>query len=138
MFLLSDHGYTTYSTLIVTRIDIVEKKPDLVQRFVDASAIGWYHYLYGDSSKGNAMIKADNPDITDGQIAFSIAELKRYGVVDLGDALRLGIGAMTDAQWKDFFDKMVKTGFIDARTDYHKAFTLQFVNKDVGLDLRPK
>jgi len=138
VFLLSDYGYTTYSTLIVTRTDIVEKKPDLVQRFVDASAIGWYHYLYGDSSKGNAMIKADNPDITDGQIAFSIAELKRYGVVDSGDALRLGIGAMTDAQWKDFFDKMVKTGFIDASTDYRKAFTLQFVDKGVGLDLRPK
>ena len=52
VFLLADHGYSTYATLIVTRAEIVEKQPDLVQRFVDASAIGWYHYLYGDSSKG--------------------------------------------------------------------------------------
>ena len=57
IFLLSDYGYSTYSTLIETRRDIVEKNPDLVQRFVDASAIGWYHYLYGDNSKANAMIK---------------------------------------------------------------------------------
>ena len=115
IFLLSDYGYSTYSTLIETRRDIVEKNPDLVQRFVDASAIGWYHYLYGDNSKANAMIKEENPDITDDQIAFSIGEMKKYGVVDSGDTLKLGIGAMTDARWKDFFDKMVETGMVAKR-----------------------
>jgi NitT/TauT family transport system substrate-binding protein len=138
VFLLSDYGYDTYSTLIVTRNEIVDKNPDLVQRFVDASAIGWYHYLYGDNSRANELIKTDNPDISDDQIAFSIGEMKKYGVVDSGDALTLGIGAMTDAHWKDFFDKMVATGMIDARTDYKRAYTLQFVNKGVGLDLKPK
>ncbi len=138
VFLLNDYGYDTYSTLIVTRRDIVEKNPDLVQRFVEASAIGWYHYLYGDSSQGNALIKRDNPDIKDDQIAFSIGELNKYGVVDSGDALTLGIGAMTDARWKDFFDKMVAIGMIDKRTDYRKAYTLQFVNKGMGLNLRPQ
>ncbi len=138
VFLLADHGYSTYSTLIETRRDIVETKPDLVQRFVDASAIGWYHYLYGDNAKANDRIKQENPDITDQQIAFSIAELKRYGVVDSGDTLTLGIGAMTDARWKDFFDKMVAVGMVQANTDYKRAYTLQFVDKGVGLDLRPR
>jgi len=138
VFLLSDYGYTTYSTLIVTRSEIVDRKADLVHRFVDASAIGWYHYLYGDNSKANALIKRDNPDINDDQIAFSIAEMKRYGVVDSGDALTLGIGAMTDAHWKDFFDKMAEAGVVDRNIDYRKAYTLQFVDKGVGLDLRPK
>ena len=114
MFLLSDYGYDTYSTLIVTRTQIVEKNPDLVQRFVDASAIGWYHYLYGDNSKANELIKTDNPDISDDQIAFSIDEMKKHGVVDSGDSLTLGIGAMTDARWKDFFDKMVQIGMVGA------------------------
>ena len=138
VFLLSDYGYSTYATLIVTRTAIVDKTPDLVQRFVDASAIGWYHYLYGDSAKGNALIKRDNPDITDEQIAFSLATLRASGIVDSGDALTMGIGAMTDARWKDFFDKMVAIGMVDAKTDYKKAYTLDFVNKGVGLDLRPK
>ena len=138
VFLLSDYGYDTYSTLIVTRAGIVEKSPDLVQRFVDASAIGWYHYLYGDNSKANALIKLDNPDINDDQIAFSIAAMKQNGIVDSGDALKLGVGAMTDARWKDFFDKMVAIGMVDKRTDYKNAYTLQFVDKGVGLDLRPK
>ena len=96
------------------------------------------HYLYGDASKGNELIKRDNPDITGAQIAFSIAQLKRYGIVDSGDALTLGVGAMTDARWKDFFDKMVKIGMVNADDDYGQAYTLQFVNKGVGVDLRPK
>jgi NitT/TauT family transport system substrate-binding protein len=64
VILLADHGFNAYSTLIETRREIVDKKPDLVQRFVDASAIGWYNYLYGDNSAGNAMIKKMNPEMT--------------------------------------------------------------------------
>ncbi len=138
IFLLSDYGYSTYSTLIETRRDIVEKRPDLVQRFVDASAIGWYHYLYGDNKKANELIKKENPEMTDEQLAFSIAKLKEYGIVDSGDTVKLGIGAMTDARWKSFFDTMVKVGIVKGNTDYKKAYTLQFVNKGVGVDLRPK
>ena len=138
VFLLSDYGYDTYSTLIVTRREIVENNPDLVQRFVNASAIGWYHYLYGDNSKANALIKRDNPDINNDQIAFSIEELKKHGVVDSGGTLKLGIGAMSDVRWKDFFDKMVAIGMVGPKVDYKQAYTLQFVNKGVGLDLRPQ
>ena len=138
IFLLADQGYSTYATTIETRQDLVDKNPDLVQRFVDASAVGWYHYLYGDNAKANAAIKKDNPDISDEQIAFSFAKMKEYGLVDSGDALKLGIGAMTDARMKDFFDQMVKAGVVDAGIDYKKSYTLKFVDKGVGLELRPK
>jgi NitT/TauT family transport system substrate-binding protein len=137
-FLLADYGFNAYSTLIETRRDLVEKKPDLVQRFVDASAIGWYHYLYGDSRPGNELIKKQNPEMTDALLAYSIAKMKEHGIVDSGDAGKLGIGAMTDAQWKSFFDKMVKAGVVKAGLDYKRAYTLQFVNKRVGIDQRPK
>ena len=138
VFLVADFGYDSYSTTIETRADTIAKKPDLVQRFVDASAIGWYNYLYGDNKAANALIKKDNPEISDGQIAFSIAKMKEYWIVDSGDSLKAGIGAMTDARMKSFFDKMVKAGVVDAKVDYKKSYTLQFVNKGVGVDLRPK
>ncbi len=138
VFLLADYGYTTYSTQIVTRREIVEKNPDMVQRFVSASAIGWYNYLYHDNAEANAMIKRDNPEVTDEQIAFSIAKMKEYGIVDLGDTKTMGIGAMTDERWKDFYEKMVKAGVVKDGIDYKKAYTLQFVNKGVGVDLRPR
>jgi NitT/TauT family transport system substrate-binding protein len=138
IFLLADQGYSTYATTIETRRDIVEKNPDLVQRFVNASAIGWYHYLYGDNTKANEAIKKDNPDITDDQIAFSFAKIKEYGLVDSGDTLKMGIGAMTDARMKGFFDQMVKAGVLNADIDYKQSYTLQFVDKGVGLELHPK
>ena len=138
IFLFADYGYKTYATTIETRTDLVKNHPDIVQRFVDASAIGWYNYLYGDNSKANAMIKKDNPEMTDDQIAFSIAKIKQYGLVDSGDTAKLGIGAMTDERIKDFYDSMVKAGVVKEGIDYKKAYTLQFVNKGVGLDLRPK
>jgi NitT/TauT family transport system substrate-binding protein len=137
VFLLADYGYSTYATEILTRRDMVEKTPDLVQRFVSASAIGWYHYLYGDNSKANAAIKKDNPDLNDEQIAYSVGKMKEYGIVDSGDTLKLGIGAMTDERVKDFFDKMVKAGIVKPDTDYRKAFTTKFVNQGVGVELRP-
>jgi NitT/TauT family transport system substrate-binding protein len=138
IFLLADQGFNTYSTLIETRRDLVAKKPDLVQRFVDASAIGWYNYLYGDNKAANALIKKHNPEMSDALIKYSIVKMKEFGIVDSGDAAKLGIGAMTDARMKDFFDKMVRAGVVKADLDYRKSYTLQFVNKGVGLNLRPK
>jgi NitT/TauT family transport system substrate-binding protein len=138
LHLLADNGFSTYATTVETRRDLIEKNPGLVQRFVDASSIGWYNYLYGDNAKANALIKRDNPEMTDEQIAFSIAKMKEYGIVDSGDSLKLGIGAMTDERMKDFFEKMVRAGLFKTGLDYKKAYTLQFVNKGVGLDLRPK
>ena len=134
VFLLSDHGYSTYATLIVTRNDVVAKNPDLVQRFVDASILGWRHYLYGDNSLANAAIREANPDITEGQIAFALKSMKEHGIVDSGDTEKLGIGAMTDARWSDFFAKMVDIKLVGPQTDYKAAYTLRFVNKGVGLE----
>jgi NitT/TauT family transport system substrate-binding protein len=138
IFLLADQGFSDYSTLIETRRELVEKKPDLVQRFVDASIVGWYNYLYGDNAPANALIKRQNPEMTDALLAYSVAKMKEYGIVDSGDALTLGIGAMTDARMKDFFDKMLRAGVAKPGLDYRKSYTLQFVDKKVGLDLRPK
>ncbi len=84
------------------------------------------------------MIKKLNPEMTDELLAFSIAKMKEYGIVDSGDTLHDGIGAMSDARMASFFDKMVRAGVVRPDIDYRKAYTLRFVNKGVGLDLRPK
>jgi NitT/TauT family transport system substrate-binding protein len=138
VILLADYGFNTYSTLIETRTDVIEKKPDLVQRFVDASIVGWYHYLYGDNAAGNEMIKKLNPEMTDDLLAYSVAKMKQYGIVDSGDSLKNGIGAMTDERVTSFFGKMVKAGVVKPDIDYRKSYTLRFVNKGVGVELRPK
>lgn len=136
-FLLADNGYSTYSTTIEARVDTVQKNPELVRKFVEASAIGWVNYLYGDRKAADALIKRDNPDMNDETIAGSIALMKSLGIVDSGDAALLGIGAMKPERVKDFYDKMVKAGLYKAgEVDLNKVATYQFVNKGVGVDLR--
>jgi NitT/TauT family transport system substrate-binding protein len=133
VLLLADTGYSSYGGLIETSAKLAKEKPDLVQRFVDASIEGWYSYLHGDPVPGNALIRKDNPEMTDALLAYGIDKMKQYGIVDSGDAKANGIGAMTEARWKDFFESMAKAGLYPAEMDWQKAYTLQFVNKKVGM-----
>jgi len=133
VLLLADSGYSSYGSLIQTSEKLAQEKPDLVQRFVDGSIEGWYSYLYGDPAPANELIKRDNPEMTDALLAYGIAKIKEYGIVVSGDAETLGIGAMTDARWRDFFNNMSNAGVFPRDLDFRKAYTLQFVNKKVGM-----
>lgn len=137
VWLIADAGYTAYSTTIDTMADTIATKPEVVECFVDGSAKGWYNYIYNDNTAANAMIKKDNPEMTDEAIAYAIDAMKANGIVDSGDTLTMGIGAMTDAHMEDFYTKMVKAGAVPEGLDWKAAYTLQFVNKGVGLDLKP-
>jgi NitT/TauT family transport system substrate-binding protein len=135
--LLADNGFSTYSTTIETRAELVRTKPETVRKFVEASIIGWNNYLYGDNKAANALIKKANPDMTDANLAGSIGLMKKLGIVDSGDALSKGIGTMNEARVKDFYDKMVKAGLYKAGdVDLSKVVTTQFVNKGAGLDVK--
>lgn len=135
--LLSDHGYSTYGSTIETRTQLVREKPELVRKFMEASAIGWYNYLYGDRKLANARIRKENPDMSDEYLEASVKIMKELGIIDSGDALTLGIGAMSETRIKDFHDKMVKAGlYKPGEIDLKKVATTQFVNKGAGLDVR--
>ena len=134
--LLADQGYVSYATTLETRQQLVKEQPDVVQRFVNATIEGWYSYLYGDRTAANKMIQQHNPEMDDEQLAYSHAKMLEHGIVDSGDALKLGIGAMTAARWKEFADTMVKAGAYPADIDVAKAYTLQFINKGHGMNLK--
>jgi NitT/TauT family transport system substrate-binding protein len=138
LFLMADSGFNTPSTMIEAKVDYVAANRDIVQRFVDASIIGWYNYLYGDPTPGNELIKKDNPEMTDGQIAFTIAKMKEFGLVDSGAAEEGGIGCLSMDQVKSFFDKMVAAGVVKADIDYAKVVDTSFACKKVGMELKPQ
>ncbi|MFD2183784.1 ABC transporter substrate-binding protein [Rhodoplanes azumiensis] len=131
-FLFANDGYPPYGTTIVTLKKIVDEKPDMVQRFVKASMEGWKSYLYGDPSPANALIKKDNPKMSDEQIAYAIGKLRESKVLVGGDAATQGIGIMTDARWKATYDFMVKEKLLKPEVDMKAAYTLQFV-KDLKI-----
>ena len=130
-FLLADYGYTPYSTTIVTTDAMVKAKPDVVARFVKASLEGWRDYLKNPAA-GNALIKHDNPKMTDAELAFAVAKMNEKHIVDGGDAKAGGIGIMTQAHWKQTRDFMVGAGLLDPKTDWQAAYTDRFV-KDLGI-----
>ncbi len=133
--LLADHGFSTYSTLIEARRETVQKQPELVQRFVDASVIGWVNYLYGDRKAANALMLKENPEMSEAEIEASIALMKKQGIVDSGEAATRGIGAMSAARIADFHAQMVKAGlYKPGEVDLSQVATLQFVNRQVGQD----
>jgi NitT/TauT family transport system substrate-binding protein len=139
LFLLADHGWSTYSTTIETRPDLVRTKPDLVRRFVEASIVGWTNYLYGDRTAADALIRRENPETTQEELDRGVAKLRELGIVDSGEARTKGIGAIDPARIRDFHDKMVGAGLFKAgEVDLSKVATTEFVNKGVGVDLRRK
>ena len=136
LFLLADYGFSTYSTTVETMQSTIDEMPEAVTCFVEGSSIGWANFLYGDNSAALELIKADNPDMSDEQLAFSIEKMKEYGIVDSGDALELGIGAMTDEKIRDFYDKMVAAGVVDAGIDISQSYTLEFSNTGAALETK--
>jgi NitT/TauT family transport system substrate-binding protein len=138
VMLIADAGYSSYGSIIQTSRKLIEQKPDLVQRFVAASIEGWESYLHGDPSPANALIKKDNPEMTDALLAYAVARMKQYGIVDSGDAVKHGIGTMSDARWQDFYKTMVEQGLYRRDMDYAKAYTLHFVNKPTGAGPAPQ
>ena len=138
VFLLADAGYTSYGSLIETSQKLIDEKPDLVQRFVNASIEGWNAFLYGDPSPAYAAIKRENPEQTDELLRYAHDRMKADGIVDSGDSQKLGIGAMTDARWQDFAGVMSGEGLYPKNIESRKAYTLRFVNQRVGMASKPQ
>ena len=132
--LIADAGFGNYNTTINISKKMVEEKKDAVQRFVNATLEGWAEYMKGGEAikAANAAIRKDNPDMDDAKMDYALKVMNERGIVKSGDALKLGIGAMTDERWKTFYDQMTAAGAFPPGIDYKKAYSLEFINKGVG------
>jgi NitT/TauT family transport system substrate-binding protein len=128
IILLAEHGYPPYAETLVALRKTIDSRPDVIRRFIEASALGWKSYL-SNPAPGNALIKKDNPQIEDDLLDFSVETMKKYGLVSGGDARTHGIMTMADARWKRTFDFMVEAGLVRSDLDYRKAYTLDFVTR---------
>jgi NitT/TauT family transport system substrate-binding protein len=136
VMLIADNGFLGYAQMLVASDKMIRARPDLVHRFVDASIEGWYSYLYVDPKPGHASIKQNNPEMTDDLLTYGRDALLKNGILDSGDAERIGIGGMTDARWASFLRSMVQQSLYPADLDVKKAYTLDFVNRKVGIAIK--
>ena len=139
VIMLADYGYASYANVIYTSQKMIAEKPDVVQRFVNASILGWYGYMYGDNTAANRLIKEHNKEMQDDQLAYTHDTMLKNGLIDSGDSIKLGIGAMSDERWRSLWETTFKeSGLYPADLNYRAAFTTQFVNKGVGVEMRKR
>ena len=131
VFLLADEGYPGYAAMVLARNDLIATKPAAVRAFVEASAKGWRDYLYGDPKPADVLIMKDNPEMTEDVLSQARDKIKAYGIVDGGDAKAQGIGVMTDARWKAFFDIASGQGVYPKAMDFKSAYALDFASPHV-------
>lgn len=127
VFLLADEGYPGYATMILASDTMIASNPAAIRAFNEATAAGWRSYLYGDPAPGNRLIMRDNPEMTQDLLDQARNKLRDEGIIDSGDARTLGIGAMTDARWAEFFRVASSQGVYPATLDPKKAYTLEFL-----------
>lgn len=125
-FLFAKEGYPPYGTTIVVTKAFLDRRPDVVARFVKASMEGWRDYMK-NPGPANALIKADNRNMPDDQIAFGIQRLKELKALDDGDAATEGIGIITETRFKASYDYMVSAGLLKPGVNWKAALTDKFV-----------
>ncbi|TFL19362.1 ABC transporter substrate-binding protein [Jannaschia formosa] len=138
VYLIADAGFGAYSTTIQTLRSTLEERPEVVKCFVEGSIEGWYNYMYNDNSAADELIKADNPDMTQEAIDYAIEVMTANGIVDSGDTLELGIGAMTEERLNSFYAAMAEAGVIEEGLDISTSYDLSYINQGHGMDLKPE
>jgi len=127
VLMFSDYGFPSYATTVSCMDKTVKERPKQVAAFVKASAEGWKSYL-ADPAPANALIKKDNPNMTDDQLAYSVSKLKEMNMVTGGDAATQGIGVITDARTKASYDFLVSAKLLDpSKVEIAKTYTTEFV-----------
>ena len=127
VFLLADNGYPGYATMVLATERLIARNPAAVKAFVEASAEGWRDYLTGDPTAADALIRKDNPEMTQDILDQAREKMRTYKIID-GDE-KAPVGAMTDTRWKTFSDMAVAQRVYPKTLDPKKAYTLAFVPK---------
>jgi NitT/TauT family transport system substrate-binding protein len=126
VFLLAEQGYPPYSEVLAVRRVAITQRADVLARFVRASAEGWKSYL-ANPAAGNALIKRDNPQMSDELLAYGHQKMREYAIVTGSDTATGGLLTMTEARWQRTLDFLRTTGLAKNGVDYTSAFTLSIV-----------
>ena len=123
VFLLADEGYPSYATMVLAPNAFARDNATALRSFIAASAEGWRDYIRGDASAADALIRKDNPEMTQAILDQAREKLRDNAIVDGGDAALFGLGAMTEDRWRDFFEVTSQAGVYDPGLNWREAFT---------------
>jgi NitT/TauT family transport system substrate-binding protein len=125
LLMVSDLGFNTYTSLLVTGREHIKQNPELVRKVVAASIRGWQKYLESPEET-NAYIHGKNPEMDLDVLEYGARDLKLLCLPDGVD-----LGAMTAERWTTLVDQLRE---IDAMpsdgSPAGEAFTTQFLLRE--------
>ena len=120
VLMVSELGFNPYASLLITRSDTVDAKPQLVAAMVRASKQGWQTYLESPE-KTNAAIHQQNEEMGLEILDYGATVLKDLCLPDAMPAAQLG--DMTLQRWTQLRDQLAEIDLVDKNLDVSKAFT---------------
>ena len=121
----SDFGVPTIGLTYITRQDLSQERPDLVQRFLKATLKAFAYIRDNRDEAVDIVLKYAPKEDRDHQRFMLDTELAD-AVSGLTD--ERGLGWMTDAQWQALYQHLLEFEALPQPFDYRTAFTDRFLS----------
>lgn len=122
--MVSDIGFNPYTSVLITRAEVIEKQPELVRRMVEACRLGWRTYL-DEPEKTNEHIHSLNKEMGLEILAFGTRTLKPLCETGLSSPDKLG--EMTAERWTTLTEQLIEAEALKpGAVDPSKAFDAKF------------
>ncbi len=126
--MLSELGFNTYTSLLITRGELIEQQPELVAKMTRASVRGWKKYL-AEPDETNKHIHEQNTQMGLDVLAFGVGVLKPLCLPK--DFAEERLGSMTAERWQTLASQMTEIGSLPPDSvKPAAAFTLKFVTAE--------
>lgn len=119
VFLIADAGFNPYATVVVTRRELLQKKPGLVKEFVLATREGWRDYLDHPEAT-NALLGKLNSAL-DAATLRAAAEAQKP-LIENEDSKQRGLGSMQQARWQTLSEQLLELKFLDKPVNVADTF----------------
>ncbi len=123
--MVSELGFNPYSSVLIAHEDLINKQPELVQRFVRASVKGWSDYLLKDSARIHSHIHSINPEMPVEVLDEGLDALKNLCLNEQNEFT----GEMSSKRWLQLVEQLEQIKLLKADSiKPQKLFTLQFLD----------
>ena len=123
-FMFADYNFGFYANGIIARDEMIEKKPDLVARFVDAVIKG-YRYSFDRPAESCTLLRKQHPDIDQDVCLGELALVK--ALVLTPEAQEKGIGYMSRERVQKTIDILREFMGFKGEITPEDLFTTQFL-----------
>lgn len=118
-FLVSDSGYNPYTTVLITRDDVIKEHPALVKELVMAVREGLQAYLDHPEAT-NIYMNKRNPSL-DLETLKKSAQIQKP-LIQTAETSKAGIGTMTEARWNELSDQLLEMKMIQQKIPAAELF----------------